>query len=370
MKISKKYIDSFKGGLLINADCIEEMKYMDANIFDSCVIDPPYGIDFLGKKWDCFEAKEFQEWCTKWAIEVLRVLKPGGHILSFGFTRTYHRMVCGLENAGWEIRDTLAWINGKGYPKSKNLANEIDKLYGCSNRGHAVATASKLHPTTGLPLPSGEKLTKYQSRTKYSEGWEGWGTGLKPAMDLICLARKPLSENSLSENTLKWGTCGLNIDACRIPLDSEKDAITEQYEKQGRWPANVILDDDAGMLMNLQAGAPVSRFFYCAKPSDSEKNAGLEHLNKVRRDKGTGVMSKKMVQPQQNPHPTVKPVALLRFLCKLITPPNGVILDCFMGSGSCGIAARKEGFRYIGIELEKPFFETAKLRIEHWAKAA
>jgi site-specific DNA-methyltransferase (adenine-specific) len=281
-------------------------------------------------------------------------------------------MVAGLEDAGWQIRDTLSWIYGSGFPKSKNLANLIDKQYGCSNRGHAVATASKFHPTTGLPLPSGQNLPRYQSRTEYSKDYEGWETGLKPAMELICLARKPLSENSVAKNVLKWGTGGFNIDNCIVPFDINEKRTKQNKTKKGRWAANVMLDEDAQLLMDLQAGANVSKFFYCPKASNSEKNAGMEHLPKVRRDlrtdKAAGVMSKKGVQPQQNSHPTIKPITLLRYLCKLVTPKNGVVLDCFMGSGSCGIAAVLEGFRYVGIEMEQPFADIAELRIKHWLK--
>lgn len=328
-KITNDYLKNLKSCLLINEDCIKELAKMDDSIFDSVVIDPPYAIDFLGKDWDCFDdPRQFQEWCTRWAAQLLRVVKPGGHLLSFGGTRTFHRMVAGLEDAGWQIRDTLAWIYGSGFPKSKNLANQTDKAFGRTNNGLE--------------------------------------TGIKPAMELICLARKPLSEKAIQANVDKWGTGGLDIDACRI-----RDA--EQHnEKEGWWPSNIIFDEEFKPLINLQAGVYASKFLYCPKPSCSEINAGLEHLPKVRRDlrdaEAAGVMSKKGLQPQHNPHPTVKPIELLRYLCKLVTPKNGVVLDCFMGSGSCGIAAVLEGFRYVGIEMEQPFADIAELRIKHWLK--
>jgi len=327
--ITKEYLKDMEGCLLINEDCVVELKQMDENIFDGAVIDPPYGLGFLGKDWDCFDdPQKFQEWCTLWAALLLRVVKPGGHILSFGGTRNYHRMVTGLEDAGWQIRDSLAWIYGQGFPKSKNIANQTDKHFGRTNNGLETA--------------------------------------LKPAMELICLARKPLSEKTIQANIDKWGTGGLDIDACRI-----KDA--EQHnEKDGWWPSNVIFGEDSKILMNLQADVYASKFLYCPKPSCSEINAGLEHLPKVRRDlrdaKAAGVMSKKGLQPQHNPHPTVKPIDLLRYLCRLITPPNGVIMDCFMGSGSCGIAAALEGLKYVGIEKEKLFVDVAELRLNHWLK--
>ncbi|MBI9016295.1 MAG: site-specific DNA-methyltransferase [Phycisphaerae bacterium] len=400
MKINKKYIKTLNTALLINGDTLNELPKMESNIIDSCLIDPPYGIGFLGKEWDNFSpkaieekvfhhqkidnkkqsgrsssmhagsydlslagARGFQDWCFLWAKELIRVIKPGGHVLCFCSTRMYHRLTVALEEAGFEIRDTLSWNFGSGFPKSKNVALVIDKIMGCPNRGHAIATASTYQVSTGKPLPPGEDLPRYESKTKESKGWNDFGTALKPAMELICLARKPLNEKTVAKNILKWGTGSLNIDGCRIKDESSK-------ELQGRWPANTIFDEEAGKVLDLQSKTNPSRFFYCPKPNNKEKNAGLEGMPKVRRDlrdeKATGVMSKKSVQPQQNSHPTIKPVTLLRYLVRLITPPNGVVLDCFMGSGTCGIATYLEGFKYIGIELEKEYYEIAKKRIQHY----
>jgi len=383
MKVNREKLDSLKSALLINADSIIELNKMEENIFGSCVIDPPYGINFLGKEWDKFtsdkinnvptnysvpmpleapspklvESKCYQEWCYCWAKEVLRVIKPGGHLLSFCSTRMYHRLVTALENAGWEIRDTLAWMYGTGFPKSTNVALGVDKLMGCSNRGHRIEYRNK---QTGKVRCDGDTPPKYQARTSEAKGWEGFEIALKPAMELICLARKPLSEKSIATNVLKWGTGGLNIDGCRIKDTSDNS---------NRWPANVIMDKEAGKILDFQHKTLPSRFFYCPKPNNAEKNAGLEDMPKVRRDvikgKEKNVMSKKSVLPQQNSHPTIKPVTLLRYLCRLVTPPNGVVLDCFMGSGSCGIAAYEEGFKYVGIEMQKEYFEIAKKRIQH-----
>lgn len=163
-------------------------------------------------------ARGFQDWCYSWAVELHRVIKPGGHVSSFCSTRMYHRLTVALEEAGFEIRDTLSWNFGTGFPKSKNVALGIDKIMGCSNRGHAIATASTYQVSTGKPLPPGEDLPAYQSKTKESKGWDGFGTALKPGMELICLARKPLSEKSVSANVMKWGTGGLNLSLCRTGL--------------------------------------------------------------------------------------------------------------------------------------------------------
>jgi len=423
MKITSEFINSNNKALLINGDTFKELPKMETNSVDSILIDPPYGIGFLGKEWDNFSpeaiskktaghkridhkkqsgrsssmhagqydlslagARGFQDWSYQWAVELCRVIKPGGHLLSFCSTRMYHRLTVALEEAGFEIRDTLSWNFGTGFPKSKNVALGIDKIMGCSNRGHAIATASTYQVSTGKPLPPGEDLPAYKSKTKESDGWEGFGTGLKPAMELICLARKPLSEKSIAANVMKWGTGGLNIDGCRIgdestiahhapkgtfagQNDSKNKASKEYYENTGRWPANTIFDEEAGAILDSQSKSKPSRFFYCPKPNDAEKNAGLKDMPKIRRDlrdeTAAGVMSKKGVQPQQNPHPTIKPVTLMKYLARLITPPNGVLLDCFMGSGTCGIAATLEGFKYIGIEMEKEYFDVAQKRIQH-----
>lgn len=403
-------IDSITTALLINGDTFNELPKMEANMFDSCLIDPPYGIGFLGKQWDNFSpeaieqktashknidhkkqsarsssmhagqydvsltgARGYQDWCLNWAVEALRVIKPGGHLLSFCSTRMYHRLTIALEEAGFEIRDTISWNFGTGLPKSKDVALQIDKSLGHSPRGHAIATASKYSPK-GETLPLGELLPPYKAKTKEAKPWEGFGTGLKPAMELVCVARKPLSEKTVAKNVLKWGTGGLNIDGCRIAAKTfkehgEKEGFVSSEgiieEHPGRWPANTIFDEEAGRILDCQSESLPSHFFYCPKPNDREKNAGLGDMPKVKADLRE---ENESVQPQKNPHPTIKPVDLLRYLVRLITPHNGIVLDCFMGSGTCGIAAVLEGFRYVGIELERVYFDTAKKRIEHCRK--
>lgn len=325
---------------------LDKLKELKDNSVDSVVTDPPYGLSFMNKKWD-HDVPSVEFW-----KEVLRVLKPGGHVLSFGGTRTYHRMAVNIEDAGFEIRDQIMWLYGSGFPKSLNV---------------------------------GKKIPEY----------EGFGTALKPANEPIVLARKPLSEKTIVDNVLKWGTGALNIDGCKIPSEKPIESgragrsstegfctpnITNLKEySEGRWPANVILDEIAGELLDEQSGVlkpagnkdqssrfkntsggcfsthyenqksiatesgGASRFFYCAKASKSERNRGLENST--------------------NGHPTVKPIKLMEYLIKLITPPNGVVLDPFMGSGSTGVAAKNLGFDFVGMELDQEYFEIAEKRI-------
>lgn len=315
----------------------------DASI-EACVTDPPYEFGFMGKSWD---ASGISYSVEMWR-EVLRVLKPGAHLLTFGGTRTYHRMACAIEDAGFEIRDQMQWIYGQGFPKSRNIGG-------------------------------------------------GWGTALKPAHEPLCLARKPLSEPNVAANVLKHGTGALNIDGCRI-------------NPTGRWPANVMLDEEAGRLLDEQTGELVSgkpsgvrnsdgfrgrhrgnktavsgfgdsggasRFFYCAKASRAERDAGVEGMPEVarqaqgrdvvrvidRKDGRGPVPVNAQIRPAANHHPTVKPVELMRYLCRLVTPPGGTVLDPLMGSGSTGVAALLEGFEFVGIELGAEFVEIARRRI-------
>jgi site-specific DNA-methyltransferase (adenine-specific) len=365
---------------IIPGDCIDVLKTFSDNYFDSIVTDPPYGISFMNKHWD-YNVPKVEVW-----KEVLRVLKPGGHILCACGMRTQHRMTVNIEDAGFEIRDIIAWIYGSGFPKSLNIG-------------------------------------------------EGWGTALKPAMELWTLARKPLSEKTVAGNVLKYGTGGINIDGCRIALNGEQNpkgsakrvyASNEYAEDKiygknketsnlGRFPANVILDGSEeviSQLPNTKSGlmkqhidggsfncygkqyprevktigdnGSASRFFYCAKASPSERNKGLEDFEdkfiagsnqaiaelkrgneefEKKDENSTGYSS---VRKVKNNHPTVKPVSLMKYLCKLITPVNGVVLDPFMGSGSTGIACKLENFNFVGIEKEKQYCIIARARIKAW----
>lgn len=357
---------------LIQGDCLEKLKELPDNSIDSIVTDPPYGLKFMGKKWD-YEVPSIDIW-----KEALRVLKPGGHLLSFGGTRTYHRLVMNIEDAGFEIRDCIQWLYGSGFPKSHNL----------------------------------------------KEQWQGWGTALKPANEPIVVARKPLKKGlTVAENVLKYGTGALNIDGSRIagePVESGRGGrkaiglgwghdgqSTSTTNTQGRWPANIILDEVAAELLDEMSGVlksgelrgykskesenacmsgknyereftkstksegGASRFFYVAKASKSERNAGLDGMplveSGIKNDSGRGFSEsdphKKILN--QNFHPTVKPIKLMQYLINLVTPLSGTVLDPFMGSGSTGVAAKNLNRKFIGIELNEEYFEIAKKRIEN-----
>lgn len=276
--------------MILTGDCLVKLRELEANSVDAVVTDPPYGLSFMGKKWD-YDVPSAAMWS-----ECLRVLKPGGHVLSFGGTRTYHRMVCAVEDAGFDIRDQLQWLFGSGFPKSHNLPGGI-------------------------------------------------GTALKPANEPIVLARKPLSEKTVAKNVERWGVGGLNIDASRV----------------GMQPAQTYTAPD------------ITGDAFNSDISGRERNAGLEGMPIVECQSGMGGAMPvddngnerdRFKTSQHNHHPTVKPIKLMEYLIKLITPPGGIVLDPFMGSGSTGVAAVKNGFKFIGIEMNEEYCEIARRRIE------
>jgi len=396
---------------------LDLLKTLEDNSVDSIVTDPPYGLSFMNKKWD-YDVPSVELW-----KECYRVLKHGGHVLSFGGTRTYHRMVVNIEDAGFEIRDQIMWLYGSGFPKSLNIGKAIDKIEG--NEREVVGISDNTRDRNNHDYNSvGNFGSKEILETKGNSEWEGWGTALKPANEPICLARKPLSEKSVAENVLKWGTGGINIDGCRVshnepirPMKAQEGGNkvygqagrkedTTELKEDGRFPANVILDEEAGQILDEQSGIsksgdikpynqkntnsysgsmPIfrnvnhkgdkggaSRFFYCAKASKKDRNEGLKSFEIKRPDErneiGMGSFSEKGIQPQQNFHPTVKPTDLMRYLCRLVTPKNGIVLDPYMGSGSTGKGAILEGFSFIGMELDEEYFNIAKARIENAEK--
>lgn len=362
---------------LINGDMLIELDKMEENSIDSVVTDNPYGIGFMNKDWDGEIAFKKETW-----EKVLRVMKPGAHLCAFSSTRCYHHVAMAIEKAGFEIRDTISWIYASGMPKSHNIGKGVDKLRGNKRTETGKIKApgfAKKEVEMGKQKRSVYEFTKTEGNSE----WEGYGTALKPAQELIVLARKPLSEPTIAKNVLKWGTAGLNIDACRIESNDvpsagkrtknchdNKEPIsggngTTEYSAHnlGRWPSNILLEDDSILGENI-------RFFFCSKPGKKEKNAGLSEFNdKIIEGSDEGQdkqNSAYKVRPTntKNIHCTIKPVALMEYLIKLVTPKDGTCLDCFMGSGTTGIAATNLGFDFIGIEKEEEYFDIAEARIE------
>ena len=473
---------------LHNYDCLNVLKMMieDEVFVDSIVTDPPYELGFMGRSWDstgiAFQ-KETWELCFE-------VLKPGGHLLAFSGSRTYHRMAVAIEDAGFEIRDQIMWLYGSGFPKSMNVGKIIDKKL----RGVGIGKSDPKSPLHGTkrqkidgsnakhdmsPLYKTQNV-EYEYEHDISKQWDGWGTALKPAHEPLVLARKPISEKSIADNVLKHRTGGINIDECRVEYADENDRsgwhktggggkgyqdsdtfkirkITpeeiKERTKDGRFPANVIHDgsdvvkdifpktgtkgkakypdtnpdfrdqgrqskenmgidklsfgqtenvkrktvnrqprkddkvwtnNNSGMkslqyTIEYEDSGDASGYFYCAKTSKAERNQGLNNFP-IKNKKGGGGTSNNVwyeddvnsasgkfgseKAPSKNVHPTVKPIKLMKYLCRLITPKGGTILDPFMGSGSTGMAAKEENFDFVGIEKEEEYFNIASARIE------
>ena len=458
---------------LHNEDCIEQMqKMIDEGVqVDSVVTDPPYELGFMGKSWDS-TGIAFQPDTWKLAY---KLLKPGGHLLAFSGSRTYHRMAVAIEDAGFEIRDQMMWLYGSGFPKSLNLGKGVDRRLG----NERIKTGeTKTHARKGVAIAEersaiGAGAFGQETEEEVTVGtseWEGWGTALKPAHEPVVVARKPLSEKSIVDNVLKHGTGGINIDGCRIDGEvvrpesnpdfrdiadkamaqggvnklnfnqmsgakrkttkrksrskdgvwtddnsgmSAEGSVYADADPRGRFPANVMHDGSDvitkefpqtgkssggggdktvsknknvfdGGWGNIQYednigygdNGSAARFFYCPKVSQTERNDGLDSFETKQTQGGGGGIgdyqddvnsasgkfgSEKA--PSKNTHPTVKPVELMKYLCRLVTPKGGTVLDPFMGSGSTGIAAKDEGFNFIGIEREKEYYNIAKSRI-------
>lgn len=383
---------------LINADCLEALKALPDCSVDAVVTDPPYGLNAMkskdvaeclvawasGETWEPrgrgFMGKSWDAWVPPPELwrEVHRVLKPGGHALVFAGSRTQDLMSVALRLAGFEVRDTVQWLYGNGFPKSLDVSKAIDKMKGVQ-REVVGKTYAGLHKSSGATVSRTSETTKDNDRwvdvtapsSDKAKQWEGWGTALKPAYEPAILVRKEL-DGTVANNVLEHGVGGLNIDGCRVEAKGEvlKKQLTTnptrgavsmnmprsfynraEYigHKEGRYPSNVLIDTDTAELLGDKA-----RFFYCTKAKTKEREAGLDATGGQR----------------ANVHPTVKPIDLMRYLCRLITPPNGTVLDPFMGSGSTGCAAALEGFDFVGIEREAEYFEIAQRRIEHWRDEA
>ena len=395
-------------------DCLSVMPSLPAQSIDTILTDPPYGLDFMGKSWDHgVPGVEFWQ-------AALRVAKPGAILMAFGGTRTFHRLACAIEDAGWELRDTMCYLYGSGFPKSLDISKAIDKAAGeyiageeTENTRHGIEGDDKNYNHSKVARAS-------NPQSDAAHLWQGYGTALKPAWEPIIVAMKPL-EGTYAENAQKWGVAGLNIDGGRIgtepvPINhlekwsgfgqEKRPDYTQEINSKGRWPANLLLDEESARLLDEQSGeiaagyrvnpstnkstwfgakdgshiegergyadhGGASRFFYTAKASSSERNAGLEDMEAVKVETmneyarpSEGRTADKNGGPKQNFHPTVKPVDLMRYLCKLTkTPTGGVVLDPFMGSGTTGIACILEHRDFIGIEIDQKYAEIAKKRI-------
>jgi site-specific DNA-methyltransferase (adenine-specific) len=334
------------------------------------------------------EARAFGAWCEAWGELALRVLRPGGHLLSFGGTRTHHRLAVALEEVGFEIRDTIAWLYGSGFPKSLDVSAAIDRAAGVQREVVCSRPVTKLDPYGFAPDHAGE-IDVTEPATDEARRWDGWGTALKPGHEPITVARKPLTEGSVAANVIEHGTGALNIDAARLPISDEdrekyargSEAWARRDERLGdgikhadiyglyrardasgahvlgRWPPNVAMDDEAAELVGADA-----RFFFTAKASRSEREGRAEYRGAVGLDDAAPVGSR-LGRDIWNDHPTVKPIDLMSWLVRLVTPPGGMVLDPFCGSGSTGIAATREGFDFVGIERDPRYVSIARERI-------
>ena len=427
---------------IVAGDCLETLKTLADCSVDSVVTDPPYGLRFMGKAWDC-NVPSVDVW-----RECLRVLKPGGHLLAFAGTRTQHRMACAIEDAGFEIRDMIAWVYGVGFPKSHDVSKAIDKAAGAERE--VVGVSSVTGARKSRTMDDGNKGTRrtYQNdepvvnnittpATEAARQWQGWGTALKPALEPITVARKPLC-GTVANNVLEWGTGAINVDGCRVGDEVRQAAFTsfapchgnslgkpgtaearrgtqgDLKTYNGRWPANIVhdgSDEVVGLFPETTSGSrkagrhlvaggqgryglfsegdlpeivgdsgSAARFFYCAKASKRDRDDGCEGLesrarksysgpeSRVGKMRSDGAIQNASETVSRNNHPTVKPTDLMRYLVRLVTPPGGLVLDPFAGTGSTGRGAILEGFCFLGCEIDANYAEIARLRIKAVAK--
>ena len=374
-------------------DCVEIMRSFPDNSISAIVTDPPYGIDFMSSAWDSSVPG------SDWAKECLRILKPGGHIVAFGHTRAIHRMVCALEDEGFEIRDMINWLYFSGFPKSMDISKQIDKMKGVEPIDTGVVDInSKGRKTNGESFVSGLLHQKNKTRernitkptTEEAQYWSGWGTALKPAQEPAILCRKPIEKGlNVSENVLKWGTGAINIDACRFGY-GDPCWVGPQSDQSHQWDLDRWDDSPIGTLggrkqkrfVSIKENKPVggrwpANIYQCAKPSRSERETGLDDLQSkkgheaVHRKEGTAGLENpragagRTANEVKNFHPTVKPTKLMAWLCRLLTPKGGIVLDTFLGSGTTGVSASMEGFKFIGTEMNPEYCDIALQRIKH-----
>jgi site-specific DNA-methyltransferase (adenine-specific) len=367
---------------IIVGDCRAIMATLPDASVDAVVCDPPYELGFMGKAWDASGiAYDLEVW-----RQALRVLKPGGHLLAFSGSRTYHRMACAIEDAGFEIRDQIMWVYGSGFPKSLDVSKAIDKAAGSEREVVGFAAAKALQQTAKVGTRAygdfaGSLGNITAPATDAARQWAGWGTALKPAHEPICMARKPL-QGTVAANVLRHGTGAINVDGCRVegPMTGSwggKQAssigysgtvpsgfATEQHVA-GRWPANFIHDGSDEATAGLGEAA---RFFYTPKAGREDREEGCDEHELVRRTDGREMehhTPRLRTSERRNHHPTVKPTDLMRYLVRMVTPLGGTVLDPFTGSGSTGRAAMLEGVQFIGCELSPEYAEIARARIRY-----
>jgi site-specific DNA-methyltransferase (adenine-specific) len=425
---------------LYHGDCIEVMRSLPDASVDAVVTDPPYGLEFMGKDWDApwkvsgdvevalegtdvshpfrdgtqrvrygmADMPGFQSWCTEWATQALRILKPGGHLLAFGGTRTWHRLASAIEDAGFEVRDSIAWMYGSGFPKSHDVSKGIDKAAGAQREVVGVGNGGLHHKATVTNLANwdvdhgadGHPITA--PATPAALQWQGWGTALKPAFEPIVVARKPLI-GTVAENVLAHGTGALNIEGCRIGFASAADEAESKtknrhadfgtdsggnavygdysmiarsnYNPPGRWPANVILDESQAAALDKQSGNRPSKGGTTAGWAAQYVGGTYDPIEKTAYNDSGGASrffyvakAGKKERPNVNgvAHPTVKPMALMQYLVRLVTPPGGTVLEPFAGSGTTIEAALNEGFNVIGIEMTDEYLPLIMSRIERY----
>lgn len=399
---------------IINGNSLQVLDTLEPNSIDAIVTDPPYELGFMGKKWDSTGIAYNVELWKK----AMRVLKPGGFLLAFGGTRTYHRIACAIEDAGFFIKDCIMWLYGSGFPKSMALDKAIEgklttgsanktqfknlsgELVDRGNYGYAKMQNEQGNRPADYNLIEEKRLDKLNPTTELAKKYSGWGTCLKPAYEPIIVAQKP-TEGSITDNVIKYGVGGINIDECRVGDETisthnapagtfaggerNRGSDTDSYtDHTGRFPANVIHDGseevvkdmpntkgnnpkelgdsgfwfesercDKQMSRGYEDEGSASRYFYCAKASKKDRDEGLDKFD------------------AKNIHPTVKPVSLMQYLVRLVTPKGGTVLDIFNGSGSTGKAVAYENkerdadYKYIGIELDPEYCEISKARIKY-----